>query len=173
MPRSHIPVRHPVWSRFSTNDRTSIKTPWNVCVNYSKCHLWAFSANLLPYTHRQWGSHGAGMAFITHPWRKHSDMTPSQSHINYVSPDQPPSFAIPPRIIYNICIWSLIPPRTSPVDPDLNPIENDCATASRSPTTVPDHPFLWRFHPANSPDHSRIITITPIGMKRHEKRHRP
>ena len=42
------------------------------------------------------------------------------------------------------------------------------ATTSRSPATLP---VLWSFHPANSPDHSRIITITSIVMKRHEKRH--
>ena len=48
------------------------------------------------------------------------------------------------------------------------------ATLSDSPRLspiLPDPPVLWRFHPANSPDHSRIITITSIGMKRHEKRH--
>ena len=115
MPRSHIPVRHPVWYRFSTNDRTSIKRH-ETGQNYSKCHLWAISANLLPYTHRQWGSHGAGMAFITHPWCKHSGRTLSQSRMNHVSPHQPTPFAIPPR--------------TSPVNPDINPLENDCATST-------------------------------------------
>ena len=92
----HTMTYDPVWSRFSTNDRTSIKRH-ETGQNYSKCRLWALSANLLPYTHRQWGSRGAGMAFITHPWRKHSDRILSQSRINHVSPDQPPSFAIPPR----------------------------------------------------------------------------
>ena len=82
MPRSHIPVRHPVWSRISTTDRTSLKRH-ETGQNDSKCHLGAISAILLPYTHRQWGSHGAGMAFITHPWRKHSDMNLSYAAVTY------------------------------------------------------------------------------------------
>ena len=84
-------------------------------------HKHAF-INPFPYTHRQWGSHDAGMAFITHPWRKHSDRTLSQARMNNVSPDQPP--------------WFAIPPRTSPVNPDLTPLKT---IAQRQPRTR-----LWK-----------------------------
>ena len=78
--------------------------------NYSKCHLRQHTPE------HTWGSHGAGMAFITYPWLKHSDRTLFQPPMNHVGPDQPPSFAIPPR--------------TSPVNPVLTLLDNDCATST-------------------------------------------
>ena len=90
---------------------------------------------LMRITWRWYGVHHASMT--------HNDRTLSLSRMNHVSPDQPPSFAIPPR--------------TSPVNPDLNPLENDCAT----PTTYTVMQTIF------SPQKNSIPmgNISPIGLQ--------
>ena len=58
IPKSHIPVRHPVWSRFSTNDRTLINAIAEPSPpDYSRTHTVNDHTSMTSMTQTQWQDH--------------------------------------------------------------------------------------------------------------------